>query len=757
MSGLPKSSGPVTGPPSPVTRYVPALVLAVGVALSIVSALVAHQQAADGDRLRLEVITERIKGDATEQLGTYVSLVRSGVGFFEASNLNVSPEQFRKFVAAIELEDVYPGILAVGYIEKVPAVRRAAFEAKQRQRLPDFHIFPDTPRDPYYVATYVEPNDPARSKVLGFDPYTEPARKSALKEACDSATPVMTGRLILKTEEKAGDSYPAFVLYAPIYNVSPPPQTKEARRAALQGYIAASFRADDLLKGIRGPTARSQVAFRIYAGATNDPRDVLMVTEDFPADQTVINKVETISVAGFSWTFEFVTLPEFEVESGRARIPQIGGIGLLLSLLLYGFTSVQAKARRADERALHHERERAMDLQDLNRVKTRFFSNLSHELRTPLNGILGMSDLLWDTQLSEQQKDYLTTIGTCGRTLLDLISDVLDVSKIEAGKLELKSKPFKLLQPFTGAMEVVRGQARGKDLNLYLEWDEALPRYVEGDLVRLRQVLVNLLSNAVKFTRAGSITVRATERDGRLAVEIQDTGVGISKENVTKLFRPFSQVAQAEGSDTMQGTGLGLVICKEIVQLMGGTINLSSQLGVGTVFKLSLPLRPVDAAKYESVTEPQMTKEIEAGLTLLVADDNPVNLRVLLLQLHKLGYAADGVDDGVKTVEAVTSKSYDLVLMDCQMPRMDGLEATRAIREKLAPGPIIVALTAHAQPEQQAECEAAGMDDFLTKPIELARLVQVLDKWRIKLKAASEETARQENTGGTIEPPPAKV
>jgi CheY-like chemotaxis protein len=151
-----------------------------------------------------------------------------------------------------------------------------------------------------------------------------------------------------------------------------------------------------------------------------------------------------------------------------------------------------------------------------------------------------------------------------------------------------------------------------------------------------------------------------------------------------------------------------------------------------------------------------MTKEIEAGLTLLVADDNPVNLRVLLLQLHKLGYAADGVDDGVKTVEAVTNKSYDLVLMDCQMPRMDGLEATRAIREKLAPGPVIVALTAHAQPEQQAECEAAGMDDFLTKPIELARLVEVLDKWRIKLKAASEETARQE-AGGTVEPAPAEV
>jgi signal transduction histidine kinase/ActR/RegA family two-component response regulator len=720
-----------------VARYVPALVLAIGIALSVVSALIAHQQAADRERLSLGLITERIRADATEQLGNYVSLVRSGVGFFEASNLKVSPEQFRKFLAAIQLEKDYPGILALGYIERVPAAERDAFEARQRKRLPDFRIFPDTARDPYFAATYVEPIE-GRSKNLGFDPFTEPVRRAALEAARDSATPVMTGRLILKTEQNNAQASPAFILYAPIYKVSPPPDTVEGRRQALHGYISAGFRVEDLLNGIRGPTSRSQVAFRIYAGHSTDPRDVLMVTDDFPTDQVNASKVETISVAGFPWTFEFVTLAEFEIESGRARIPQIAGVGLLFSLLLFGFTSLQSKAREADERALHHERGRAKDLQDLDRVKTRFFSNLSHELRTPLNGILGMSDLLWDTPLTEQQKDYLTTIGTCGRTLLDLISDVLDVSKIEAGKLELKSKPFKLIQPFNGALAVVRGQARGKDLTLNLEWDHALPRYVEGDLVRLRQVLVNLLSNAVKFTRAGSVIVRAKHQAGRLEVEVQDTGVGISVDDVGKLFRPFSQVAAPDGAEAVQGTGLGLVICKEIVQLMGGTIDLSSQLGVGTVFRLSLPLRAVDTEKYESVTEPQMTREIEAGLSLLVADDNPVNLRVLLLQLHKLGYSADGVEDGAKAVEAVSSKSYDLVLMDCQMPVMDGLEATRTIRQTLAPGPIIVALTAHAQPEQQAQCEAAGMDDFLTKPIEFARLVQVLDKWRVKLKTASE-------------------
>ena len=727
---------------SPLARHVPGLVLAIGLTLSGISALVAHQQTSAREQLRLEVITQRIRSDATEQLATYVSLVRSGVGFFEASGLEVSPQQFRQFLAAVELKKDYPGVMAVAYIARVPAAERAAFEKQQRQHTPNFHIFPDTPRDPYYVATYVEPYEASRSKSLGFDPFTEPVRRAALEAARDSAKPVMSGRLILKTEEDMDGALPAFVLYAPIYSVSPPPETVEARREKLHGYIAASFRVDDLLDGIRGPTARSQVAFRIFAGAVPDPRNVLLITKDFPSDPRGLSKIDTESIAGFPWTFEFVTLPDFEIESGRARITQIAGIGVLLSFLLYSFTMLQARARRADERALQTERERAKDLQDLDRAKTRFFSNLSHELRTPLNGILGMTDLLWDTPLTEQQKDYLTTVGTCGRTLLDLISDVLDVSKIEAGKLELKARPFKLIQPFNGALEVVRGQARGKNLTLGLEWDDRLPRYVEGDLVRLRQVLVNLLSNAVKFTSAGSITVRTRLKNERLQVEIQDTGIGISAENVAKLFRPFSQVNAAQATETIQGTGLGLVICKEIIALMGGSISLSSQLGVGTNFRLELPLRPVDAEKYESVTEPQMTKEIEAGLKLLVADDNPVNLRVLLLQLHKLGYAADGVDDGVKAVEAVANKSYDLILMDCQMPNMDGLDATRAIREKHQPGPIIVALTAHVQPEQQVACEAAGMDDFLTKPIELARLVQVLDKWRLTLKAAADSEAQ---------------
>ncbi len=723
-----------------IARWIPTLVFTIGIFLTVVVAVSAKQQLETSEALRLEVLTERIRADATEQMGTYVSLVRSGVGFFEASELQVSRRQFQKFLSAVDLKEQYPGVLSLGFIRFLKPEEKEKFVAEQRTLTPGFEIRPEGERPGYYVATYLEPSDASRSQYLGFDPATEAVRRIALEAARDTATPTMTGRLILKSEQANHAVAPAFILYAPIYRTSPSPLTLEHRREQLFGFVSASFRVDDLLKGIRGPTSSELVAFRIFAGPSTDPRNLLMATEDFPVDAVGLSKLETISIAGFPWTFEYRTLPGFEQDSEGLRVLNIFLIGLLLSTLLFGLTSLQARARRSDARALHYERQRAKDLQDLDQAKTRFFSNLSHELRTPLNGILGMTDLLWDTNPNEQQKDYLTTVGNCGKTLLDLITDVLDVSKIEAGKLELKNRAFRLRQPFTGALEVVRGQAQGKGLELHLDWDDSLPKFVDGDLIRIRQVFVNLLSNAVKFTNSGSVTVRTKKllRDESvwLEVQVEDTGIGISEENIPKLFRPFSQVTAAEGAETVQGTGLGLVICKELIELMKGNISIESELRKGTVFRIAIPLKVVDATLYESVTEPTLQNTISADLRLLVADDNPVNLRVLLLQLHKLGYEADGVDDGQKAVEALEKKEYDLILMDCQMPRMDGLEATRQIRSLKSPGPVIVALTAHAQPEQQVACKEAGMDDFLTKPIELARLVGVLEKWQSSLNGS---------------------
>lgn len=715
-------------------RFIPAIVLVISLGLTGIVSWLSYQQRGRDASLRLEIISERIRSDASERLNNHVSLIKAAVGFFEASKSTASSQQFQQFLAALELHSDYPGIVSLDFIKRVSAQEREAFESEQRRYRPGFHIYPASDRDTYYVSTYLGPVATDRHSDLGFDPYTEPVRRQAMETARDQATPAFSGRVLIAQPGLDTPSTAALVLFAPIYSVTPPPASVKERRSSLTGFIASNLKIDRLLDGLRTQAEKSLITFSIYAGKEASQDNLLMTTGSLKAQIDGLSKTETITIAGFPWTFRYLAMPNFESELGHAQSHQILGIGLMFSLLLFGFTTTQSKAREANERALRYERERARDLQDLDRAKTRFFSNLSHELRTPLNGILGMSDLLWDTTLNDQQKDYLTTIGTCGRTLLDLISDVLDVSKIEAKKLKLKKRPFKLIQPFSGALEVVRGQARGKNLDLAMQWDEKLPSFVEGDLVRLRQVLVNLLSNAVKFTDSGSITLKATlKSEGSALVQVKDTGVGITTQEQAKVFLPFSQLAASEAADSVKGTGLGLAISKELITLMGGQIGLTSEPGVGSTFYFEIPLTPVNPESPAAQSQVQPPKSIEAGLKLLVADDNPINLRVMLLQLQKLGYSVDGVNNGAKAVEAAQLTRYDLILMDCQMPILNGLEATRRIKNEVRPAPVIIALTAFSQPEQQAQCKDSGMDDFLTKPVDFARLVEVLDIWREKL------------------------
>lgn len=720
---------------SSLAHHVPWVVLALGLILSAVVTNLARQQTERDTRLRLDVITERIRSDTSEQLRPYVFLVKAAVGYFGASRSTASPARFRQFLTTIELSTDYPNLASLDFIKRVVINESSASQRSSLTPSP-FRLTFDRPNEGYLVTSSLSPpTTPPPTSPL-YTPANADILRQAMEEACDSGAPILSRRLKLAIHPPLRHAYLGFVLLAPIYDSSPPPSTVQDRRQTLRGFIAASLRADDLQRAIGAPTALSQVVFQIYTGTQAAPSSLLLASPNFPTTSQAFQKTETISALGFPLTLIYATLPQFQGDFGHIRSHQIAIIGLVFSLLLFGLTSTQSQARAANERALRYERERASYLQDLNQTKTKFFSNLSHELRTPLNGILGMTDLLWDTPLSDQQKDYLTSVGTCGRTLLDLISDVLDVSKIEAGKLELKRAPFWLQQPFISALEVVRGQARGKNLALALEWDERLPTYVQGDLVRLRQVLVNLLSNAVKFTTDGSITLKVKLLGrSKLSVEVTDTGIGISPENQTKLFLPFSQISSPEGMEDVKGTGLGLVICKEILHLMGATITLSSKLGEGSTFRFLLPLHPLKAPASSTPSPTSTHLAPPARLRLLVADDNPINLRVLLMQLQKLGHSADGVDNGAKALAATQKKPYDLILMDCQMPVMDGLKATQAIKSSHLHPPVIIALTAHAQPEHERECLEVGMDDFLAKPVEFTCLAALIEKWQVRLSS----------------------
>ncbi len=379
-----------------------------------------------------------------------------------------------------------------------------------------------------------------------------------------------------------------------------------------------------------------------------------------------------------------------------------------------------------------------------SRAKSEFLANMSHEIRTPLNGVVGMLALLAGTPLTDPQRRYAAVADASAASLLTLINDILDFSKIEAGKLELEAVPFDLPGVVADAAAVLSARAQAKGLRLACDVDPGLARRRVGAGDRVRQVLVNLLGNAVKFTDAGSVTLAVTADDGdgdRVRFAVTDTGVGIPPDRLHRLFQTFSQV-DASTTRKYGGTGLGLAISRQLAGLMGGTVGVTSAVGRGSTFWFTARL-PADAA---APTTPALAAvagpapAVTAGRRLLVAEDNDVNQMVVGELLRRLGYAADLVDDGRAAVAAVARGGYDLVLMDCQMPEMDGFEAAAAIRAAEAAdgrGRLpVVALTANAIVGDRERCLSAGMDDYLSKPIDPQALAATLAAWLPPLRAA---------------------
>lgn len=495
-------------------------------------------------------------------------------------------------------------------------------------------------------------------------------------------------------------------------------------------------------------------AFQHQVGAIGFPGGTATVSESMCA--TAVRRPELHYVTDASREPAFADSPWVDGRYARVRFyasaPMVLGDGRVLGTLCVFDEQVRTltdgQRRSLDELAAQavalFERDRLArelaaardEAQAATRAKSAFLAAVSHEVRTPLNGLLGMVELMLRDQLSEPQRERAEIVQRSGLTLLALLDDVLDLSKGEAQQVVLRPVPTDLHRLVQESVDGVRGTALLKGLRVDGAVQPGVPAVVLLDPDRLRQVLLNLLGNAVKFTSAGAVTLSARADGGRLRLTVADTGAGMTPEDIARLFTPF---AQGSAGVKFGGTGLGLMLVDQLVTLMAGTIAVRSSPGQGTTFTLDLPLVPADGPVAPAPSRPSSALPYDSDVPrVLLVDDSEINLVVGSALLEAAGAEVTTAVDGVQALEQLRSSTFDLVLMDVQMPRLDGLSATRALRAEHGPGLPVVGLTGEHSPQEQQRCREAGMDEVLTKPVSGEALADLLSRLPALVGAADD-------------------
>ncbi|MBL8210183.1 MAG: response regulator [Bryobacterales bacterium] len=467
-----------------------------------------------------------------------------------------------------------------------------------------------------------------------------------------------------------------------------------------------------------------------------------------PQSAPAMRFTESLDIAGHKLRLVADTAPHF-VESGYSNAGWAILVAGLLSTVActWWLQDRRGYAARIEQLVERRTRELA-DARDealrASKLKSQFLANVSHEIRTPLNGVVGMAEFLLETPLGVQQREFATTIRDSSHALLAIVSDLLDMSRIETGKLVLAREPLDVRHTATVAVAGLQAAARSKGLQLTTEFGSEVPQRVLGDAVRLQQVLVNLLHNAIKFTEAGTVGLRVSlEREASagplLRFEVRDTGPGVKPEARELIFRRF---VQADGTHARQhgGLGLGLAISRQIVERMHGKLDVESQPGQGSTFWFTALFGRCAEESASPVPEaPPKQEDVLSGPVILLAEDNAVNRKVAAHMLTKLGYAFQVANNGREALEMSEQRAFAAILMDCQMPVVDGFAATAEIRgrEGSTRHTPIIALTANAMNGDREHCLAMGMDDYLPKPLEIAMLSAVLQRWTGRIKPGS--------------------
>ena len=745
-------------------------------------------QADRSDIQRFDRLGERIEAEIARRLLVYDYGLRGARGVFAASQ-RVDRHEFIAMVESRRLQEEFPGSLGMGYIRRVKDdadAFQAYLDEVRADDAPDFAItIPPGSRllrnsrvPGRFIIEYIEPLDRNLS-ACGLDIGAHPVRREAAERAVIADDACLTGIIGLVQDDAR---IPGFLLLLPVYQSGMPTDTEQQRIDALTGWAYMPLLAPEIMADIEA-VADNELQLTIYDTQRHDKDTLIYSTRPpenikhvAPAKTTIgddrrIERQLHIVAGGRPWTINLESSGQFSHASlDVLYLVASGGslLSILLAIIIYTQASATFRAQKLAEGMTKDLRSMADAAQQATLVKSAFLANMSHEIRTPMTAILGYTELIEQNlpDNARQSREHLATIKRNGDHLLELINDILDISKVEAGKMQVEQKKINLRQMLADVRSLMLVKADEKKLPLNIWLETPCPTTIQTDPLRLKQILVNILGNAIKFTEQGKVDVCVTYRPGldrnELTITVTDTGVGMTKQQRDLLFQPFQQV-DASTTRKHGGTGLGLNISHKLTHMLGGDITVDSQPGKGSRFTITIdpgPMTEVTLAPAGPITSETLTRDdapanplrestqanTEAkpapdqplkGCHILLAEDGPDNQKLIAFILHKAGAEIVIKDNGQLALEALTVDGkpdgllknpceFHLLLSDMQMPVMDGYTLARTLREKGSSLPII-ALTAHAMSSDAQKCLAAGCTAYATKPINRPGLIALCE------------------------------
>ncbi|PIK13556.1 CHASE domain-containing protein [Halobacteriovorax sp. JY17] len=737
------------------------LVLIVGLSLTVLVAFsfLRSNQTKNSDHFN-DLIEDQTKNIHT-RFEYYYEALEGGASLYAASE-QVSLEEWKAFLNRSQITKRRPGVNGLGVIIPVKNENLDKFVRQVRKDdIADFKIkkvpgvkAPKGNAESSYIIKFIEPLS-VNKQARGLDIGSESNRRTSANLARDTGLPAISKRITLVQASKRGAG---FLLFVPMYKSGSPPLNVEERRKEFKGWVYAPFVTSSFFNSAL-INASKEFHFFVFEGESPTSKELLFTTDHESKTLPDFEEQTSLMLGQQTFTVGWVRANTF-ISSDNKLIFVILFTGVFISIL---FGSLIGNLETTNQRAqiiadkqtlLLRENEAKLEealekSKEAVKAKSEFLANMSHEIRTPMNGVLGMVQTLSETELDSEQEEMVDLIKKSGDSLMIILNDILDLSKIESNKIKLENLNFNIKDCIEDAISLFKHESSRKSIDLNFENLCSSKIWFRGDVTRVKQIIINLVSNGIKFTDKGEVKVElmVEELDSKyceITINVKDTGIGIDEISEESLFAKFSQ---ADTSITRKygGTGLGLSISSKLANIMGASLSFSSNEDVGSTFTFKIKLEigeSEETLKASTVKSHQDGKLSESyPHNILVVEDNIINQRLIIMMLQKFGYEADLAENGFEALSAVKQNSaYTLILMDIQMPQMDGLTATEKIIERLGQdAPTIIAVTANAFDQDIKRCKQVGMVDALLKPINKDILRETLIKYSPENKKNSKK------------------